>query len=46
MKNGLPGLQRWTYDKYSKKLTNLARVLAEIGSAENPDAPTFIMVAK
>ena len=36
------GLQRWTYDKYQKKLTNLARVLAEIGSAENPDAPTFI----
>jgi hypothetical protein len=37
-------LQRWTYDKYQKKLT--ARVLAEIGSAENPDAPTFIGVAK
>lgn len=36
------GLQRWTYDKYQKKLANLARVLAEIGSAENPDAPTFI----
>jgi hypothetical protein len=40
-------LQRWTYDKYQKKLTNLARVLAEIGSAENPDAPTFLLaVAK
>ncbi len=36
------GLQRWTFDKYQKKLTNLARVLAEIGSAENPDSPTFI----
>ena len=36
------GLQRWTYDKYQKKLANLARVLAEIGSAENPDSPTFI----
>ncbi|MFV8357935.1 endonuclease/exonuclease/phosphatase family protein, partial [Flavobacterium sp. XS1P32] len=36
------GLQRWTFDKYRKKLANLARVLAEIGSAENPDAPTFI----
>ena len=36
------GLQRWTFDKYQKKLANLSRVLAEIGSAENPDAPTFI----
>jgi hypothetical protein len=45
MKNGLSGLQRWTYDKYSKKLANRS-CLAEIGSAENPDAPTFIMVAK
>ena len=36
------GLQRWTYDKYQKKLANLARVLREIGSAENPDSPTFI----
>ena len=36
------GLQRWTFDKYKKKLGNLARVLAEIGSAENPDSPTFI----
>mgnify|MGYP000635574688 FL=1 len=32
------GLQRWTFDKYKKKLGNLARVLAEIGSAENPDS--------
>jgi hypothetical protein len=36
------GMQRWTFDKYQKKLANLARVLAEIGSAENPDSPTFI----
>lgn len=36
------GLQRWTIDKYQKKLSNLARVLAEIGSAENSDSPTFI----
>ena len=36
------GLQRWTYDKYEKKLSNLARVLSEIGSAENTDSPTFI----
>ena len=36
------GMQRWTFDKYQKKLTNLAKVLSEIGSAENPDAPTFI----
>ena len=36
------GLQRWTTEKYQKKLSNLARVLAEIGSAGNPDSPTFI----
>ena len=36
------GLQRWTIDKYQKKLSNLARVLVEIGSAENSDSPTFI----
>jgi endonuclease/exonuclease/phosphatase family metal-dependent hydrolase len=36
------GKQKWTYDKYQKKLSNLARVLAEIGSLENPDSPTFI----
>ena len=36
------GLQRWTMEKYQKKLSNLARVLVEIGSAENTDSPTFI----
>ena len=36
------GLQRWTFQKYQKKLENLAKVLSEIGSAENPVAPTFI----
>jgi hypothetical protein len=36
------GSQHWTFDKYQKKLTNLARVLAEIGSANNPESPTFI----
>ena len=36
------GLQRWNTGKYQKKLQNLSRVLAEIGSGENNDAPTFI----
>jgi hypothetical protein len=36
------GSQHWTFDKYQKKLTNLARVLAEIGSSNNPESPTFI----
>ena len=36
------GLQRWTTEKYQKKLQNLSRVLAEIGSGENSDSPTFI----
>jgi hypothetical protein len=36
------GSQHWTIDKYQNKLHNLSRVLAEIGSSENPDTPTFI----
>lgn len=36
------GNQHWTFDKYQEKLDHLSRVLAEIGSSENPDAPTFI----
>lgn len=36
------GSQHWTYDKYQKKLSNLSLVLAEIGSSDNPDSPTFI----
>ncbi len=36
------GPQHWTFDKYQKKLDNLSRVLAEIGTSENPDSPTFI----
>ena len=37
------GAQNWTSKKYHKKLENLARVLSEIGSGENPNnAPTFI----
>jgi len=36
------GSQHWNSKKYHQKLQNLARVLSEIGSAENPNAPTFI----
>ncbi|MNF50577.1 Endonuclease/Exonuclease/phosphatase family protein [compost metagenome] len=36
------GMQQWTFDKYQHKLANLAKVLSEIGSAENPDSPIFI----
>ncbi|REG99053.1 endonuclease/exonuclease/phosphatase family protein [Flavobacterium aquicola] len=36
------GTQHWNSKKYYHKLENLARVLSEIGSAENPNAPTFI----
>lgn len=36
------GSQNWTKEKYNQKLQNLARVLSEIGTAENPNAPTFI----
>jgi hypothetical protein len=37
------GAQNWTGKKYKKKLANLSRVLAEIGTGENPNnSPTFI----
>jgi hypothetical protein len=36
------GAMNWTYKKYKKKLDNLARVLSEIGTSENPNSPTFI----
>ena len=37
------GVQNWTSKKYRQKLHNLARVLAEIGTTENPNnSPTFI----
>lgn len=36
------GSQNWTSKKYLKKVSNLARVLAEIGSGENPNAPSLI----
>ena len=37
------GVQNWTSKKYKKKLENLAHVLSEIGSGENPNnSPTFI----
>lgn len=37
------GVQNWTSAKYKQKLHNLARVLAEIGSTDNPNnSPTLI----
>ncbi|PWB26656.1 endonuclease/exonuclease/phosphatase family protein [Flavobacterium sp. HTF] len=36
------GIQNWTKEKYHQKLQNLARVLSEIGTAENTNAPTLI----
>ncbi len=36
------GAQNWTSAKYHQKLHNLARVLSEIGTGENPNSPTFI----
>jgi hypothetical protein len=36
------GVQNWTSKKYKQKLENLAKVLSEIGTGENPNAPTFI----
>ncbi|SCX90190.1 Endonuclease/Exonuclease/phosphatase family protein [Flavobacterium anhuiense] len=36
------GAQHWTTEKYQQKLKNLARVLSEIGTPENSNAPTLI----
>ncbi|WP_294961044.1 endonuclease/exonuclease/phosphatase family protein [uncultured Flavobacterium sp.] len=36
------GAQHWTTEKYHQKLNNLARVLFEIGTPENSNAPTLI----
>src|SRR6478672_1913657 len=37
------GVQNWTSEKYHQKLHNLARVLSEIGTTENPNnSPTLI----
>jgi len=36
------GTQNWTTEKYNQKLLNLSKVLSEIGTPENPNAPTFI----
>jgi len=36
------GEQHWTEEKYQQKLQNLSRVIAEIGTAKNPNAPVII----
>lgn len=40
------GLQKWTGPKYRKKLTNLAKVISELGTGENVNSPTVIGVAE
>ncbi|KAF2336266.1 endonuclease/exonuclease/phosphatase family protein [Flavobacterium daemonense] len=37
-----PGTQHWTKEKYEQKLKNLSRVISEIGTPENSNAPTLI----
>ena len=36
------GAQNWTLKKFKHKLENLSKVLTDIGSERNPNAPTFI----
>lgn len=36
------GAQHWTEEKYQQKLQNLSRVLSEIGTPENSNAPVII----
>ncbi len=41
------GAQNWTSKKYKQKLHNLARVIAEIGTSENPNnSPTLLGVSE
>ncbi|WP_426483282.1 endonuclease/exonuclease/phosphatase family protein [Flavobacterium sp. 2] len=36
------GAQNWTKEKYEQKLKNLSRVISEIGTPENLNAPTLL----
>jgi hypothetical protein len=36
------GAQHWTQEKYNQKLRNLSRVIAEIGTPENSNAPILV----
>ncbi|OXA89449.1 endonuclease/exonuclease/phosphatase family protein [Flavobacterium hercynium] len=40
------GAQNWTNEKYQKKLSNLSKVLSEIGTSENTNAASLIGVAE
>ncbi|WP_306349522.1 endonuclease/exonuclease/phosphatase family protein [Flavobacterium sp. '19STA2R22 D10 B1'] len=40
------GDQRWTSKKYKKKINNLGRTIAEIGTGENSNSPTVIGVSE
>lgn len=40
------GEQAWTSEKYNTKLANIAKVLSEIGTDENNEAPTIIGLAE
>ena len=40
------GTQHWTKEKYEQKLKNLARVIAEIGTPENSNAPVLLGCAE
>ncbi|PAM92332.1 endonuclease [Flavobacterium sp. IR1] len=40
------GAQNWTNEKYQKKLSNLSKVLSEIGTPENTNAASLIGVAE
>lgn len=40
------GGQNWTSKKYRKKVSNMARVIAEIGTADNVNSPTILGVSE
>lgn len=40
------GAQSWSSEKYSEKINNLSRVISQIGTEENKNAPTLLGVAE
>ena len=40
------GAQKWTSGKYNKKINNLARVISQIGTDENPNMPAIVGVSE
>src|SRR5690606_5786993 len=40
------GVKRWTEDKYEEKLSNMAKVIAEMATEITPDGPAILGVSE